>query len=326
MAGDVGGELLSQQLREVALQRSADPRVFGQVGVHQLIKQPHLAVGQQHGQFGAGQADAAGLAGGDFFVVGQVFDRPVELPLLFQEAHEARLLVDEAHTEAGGDRECLRLEIVVAQDQGCDVVGQLRQQAVALLFGQLAVAQRQAEQDLDVDLVVGRVDTGRVVDCVRVQAHPRQGRLDAPALRKAQIAALADHLAAQLCAVDAQAVVGTVAHFGMCFGACLDIGADAAVVEQVDRRLEDGHNQLRRRQPLCVDVERRARLGRQRDRLFTARPDATTFGDQRGVAVGPGRAWQLEQAFALGERGGSNRCRVDEDVAVIERGQQPDVP
>ena len=72
------------------------------------------------------------------------------------------------------------------------------QQRVALLLGQLAVGDRQAEQDLDVDLVVGGVDAGRVVDRVGVDAPARQRVLDAPELRAAEVAAFGDHLAAQL--------------------------------------------------------------------------------------------------------------------------------
>ena len=56
------------------------------------------------------------------------------------------------------------LLVVVAQHQRGDLVGHLGQQLVAVRHGQLAVGHRAAEQDLDVDLVVGAVDAGRVVD------------------------------------------------------------------------------------------------------------------------------------------------------------------
>ena len=74
---------------------------------------------------------------------------------------------------------------------------------------------RDAQQDLDVDLVVGGVDAGGVVDRVGVDAHAVQRGLDAAALREAEVAALADHLAAQLAAVDAHRVVGAVADVGV---------------------------------------------------------------------------------------------------------------
>jgi hypothetical protein len=77
------------------------------------------------------------------------------------------------------------------------------------------------EQDLDVDLVVGGVDAGGVVDEVGVEQHAVLRRLDAALLGHAQVAALAHHLAAQLVAVHAQGVVGAVAGLGMASEAAL---------------------------------------------------------------------------------------------------------
>ena len=66
--------------------------------------------------------------------------------------------------------------------------------------------------------------------------------------------------------------------------------------------------------------------GDDRDRLGAARVDAAARRDQRLVVVLPARARQREQALALGEDRSGVRLRVEEDVAVIERGQQADVP
>ena len=194
----------------------------------------------------------------------------VQPPRLFEEAHEARFLVEELRAEPAGDRQRLRLEVVVAQDERSDVVGHLREHRVALLLADLAVGNGEPEQDLDVDLVVRRVDAGRVVDRVGVDAHAVQRRLDAPALREAEVAAFADHLAAQIAAVDAHAVVGAVADLGVRFRARLDVGADAAVVEQVHGRFQDGAQQLGRRESLGRDAERRAGRG-ERGIDFSAR-------------------------------------------------------
>ena len=57
--------------------------------------------------------------------------------------------------------------------------------------------------------------------------------LEAAALGEAQVAALAHHPRPHLLAVHAHAVVGAVAHVGVVLGRRLDVGADAAVVEQV---------------------------------------------------------------------------------------------
>ena len=72
-----------------------------------------------------------------------------------------------------------------------------------------------AEQDLDVDLVVGAVDAGRVVDEVGVDPAALLGEDDARALGQAEIAALADHPAAQLLGVDPDRVVGAIERLGM---------------------------------------------------------------------------------------------------------------
>ena len=103
-------------------------------------------------------------------------------------------------------RQRLGLVVVVAQHQRGDVVGHLGQQLVALLRGQVAVGHDLVEQDLDVDLVVGAVDAGRVVDRVGVDAPARAARTRSrPRWVQPEVAALADDLAAQLGAVDAHA-------------------------------------------------------------------------------------------------------------------------
>ena len=76
---------------------------------------------------------------------------------------------------------------------------------------------------------------GRVVDGVGVDQAAGERVLDPAALGEPEVAALADHLAAQLGAVDAQRVVGAVAHLGVGLGGRLDVRADAAVPQQVDR-------------------------------------------------------------------------------------------
>ena len=91
-----------------------------------------------------------------------------------------------------------RLQIIVAQYERGDFVGHLRQQHIAGAHLQAAIAHRDAQRDLDVDLHVGGVHAGRIVDGIGVEPHPAQRRLDAAALRHAEIGAFADHLAAQV--------------------------------------------------------------------------------------------------------------------------------
>ena len=154
-----------------------------------------------------------------------------------------------------------------------------------------------------------------------------QRGLDAAELGAAQVAAFAHHLAAQLAAVDAQRVVGAVADLGMALAARLDVGADAAVVEQVHRRLQDGAASARSASALLApSMPSAARACGDSGIDFALRAtDAAAGRDQAGVVVGPGRARQLEQPLALGEGRGRVRVRVEEDVAVVEGRDQPDV-
>ena len=61
----------------------------------------------------------------------------------------------------------------------------------------------------------------------------------------------------------------------------------------------------------------------ERDRLERAREDTATLGDQALVVVLPARAGQVEEPPALGVRRRGVGCRVEEDVAVVERRDQP---
>ena len=93
----------------------------------------------------------------------------------------------------------------------------------------------------------GGVDPRGIVDRIGVQAHPAPRRLDAAALRHAEIGALTHHFRVQFGAGDAHGVVGAVAGVGVGFGAGANIGADAAEEQQVHRRLEDRVDDFDRR-------------------------------------------------------------------------------
>ena len=128
---------------------------------------------------------------------------------------------------------------------------------------QAAVAQRNAQRDLDIDLHVGGIDAGGIVDGVGVEPDAAERRLDAAALGHAEIGAFADHLAAQILAGDANGIVGAVADRIVGFVRGANIGADAAEEDQIDRRFEDGADQLLRRQTLA-DAEQLLRFGESR--------------------------------------------------------------
>ena len=62
--------------------------------------------------------------------------------------------------------------------------------------------------------------------------------------------------------------------------------------------------------------------GRKPDLLGRARIDAAAFGNQRLVEILPARTRQVEQALALGERALRIGIGIDENVAVIEGGDE----
>ncbi len=316
---------LGQHLGKIGLQRTVEEWIIGQVAGHQFVKHGHLGVGQHHGVFGGGQAQLAGAALGDLVVVWQELDGTVQAVAAFQPLHQALLAIQHIQRPVGGNVQRLGLVVVVLQHQVADLVGHGGQQVVALLQGQVTGFHHAAQQDLDVDFVVGAVHAGRVVDGIRIDQTTLLRVFDAAVLRATQVAAFGYHLAAQLRAVDPEGVAGLVADLGMGLEAGLDIGADAAVVQQVYRCLQDGLEQLDRCQLFGGYANDGACLGAQRDGLGAARIDAAALRDQALVVVIPAGAGQVEEALALGKRAGHIRRGVDEDVAVVKGQHQLDL-
>ena len=247
--GKVAGELAA----EIAIVRH---RRFNEIFVERK-----LGVGEQDRKLRPGERLLAAAALGKLHVVGEMFDGAVEQPARFQRLDQALEKAEILHAATLGKRERERLQIIVAQHQAGDLVGHGEQERVARIHRQAAVAQRDAQRDLDIDLHVGSVDAGRIVDGVGVEPDAAQRRLDAAALGHAEIGAFADHLAAQIGAGDANGVIGAVADRLVAFVGGAHIGADAAEEEKVDRRFEDGADQRRRGEPLA-DTEQRLRLRR----------------------------------------------------------------
>jgi hypothetical protein len=77
---------------------------------------------------------------------------------------------------------------------------------------ELAGRHHPVHEDLDVDLVVGAVHAGGVVDCIRVQDDALQRGFDAAPLSHAQVSAFAHNLDPQVTAVHPDGVIGFVAH------------------------------------------------------------------------------------------------------------------
>jgi hypothetical protein len=322
-----GREPLAQRAGEVLRQPGRERRHVGQVAGQYPGGQIELGVGQQGGQLGAGQPGVGLVERGERGVVGQHLQVAVQPGPGHQVRGEPAVHVDHPGRVRPADAQHGVLVAVVGEHQLGHLVGHRLQQRVASLAVELAGRHQPVEQDLDVDLVVGAVHPGRVVDRVGVDLPVVPGELDAAALGQPEVAALADDLDAQFGGVDPDGVVGPVADVVVGLGARLDVGADAAVPEQVGGGPQDRRDQLRRaeRDHVVGQPERGPHRRPDRHRLGRARPHPAALADRVPVVVVPAGAGQLEQPPALGEAAGRVRVGIDEHVPVVERGQQPDV-
>ncbi len=84
--------------------------------------------------------------------------------------------------------------------------------------------------------MVGHVDATGIVHGICVQVPAVQLVFDSGPLGQSQIAALANHLHAELSGVDADRIVARIAHFGVALIRGLDVGSDSPVPQQVERR------------------------------------------------------------------------------------------
>jgi hypothetical protein len=144
------------------------------------------------------------------------------------------------------DGQRARQLIAVLYHECAYLIGHLRDQEVPLLAGEIPLRHRGVQQDLDVDLVIGAVHACAVIDRIGVDAATGQGVFDTPALRQPEVAALPHHFAAQIPAIDPDAVVGAIAGLGVRLAGGLDKGPDATVPEEVHRRLEQRADEVRR--------------------------------------------------------------------------------
>ena len=174
-----------------------------------------------------------------------------------------------------GDAEHLVLVPVVVQHQLGDLVGHLGQQprcgsgrssspASTSRSSRILMLTSWSEQSTPAELSIASV----------LIFPPRARELDPAALGQPQVAALADDLDPQVAAVGPDRVVGLVAGVGVRLGGRLDVGADAAVPQQVGRRAQDRRDQLRRAQRVTSSASpSAARIsGADRHRLRGARP------------------------------------------------------
>ncbi len=114
--------------------------------------------------------------------------------------------------------------------------------------------------------------------------------------------------------VDPQAIIGFVAHIRMGFGTGLHISADTAIPQQVYLRPQQVGDQFIGRQVIHFDIKALLHLGRNRNRLGSARKHTPARGDEFKVIVAPTGARQREQALALGKAAGCVGLGIDKYV------------
>jgi hypothetical protein len=166
--------------------------------------------------------------------------------------------------------------------------------------------------------VIGHIDAGRIVDRVGVDAPAAERVLDASLLRETQVAALDHYFGAKLGRGDSACVVGMVGNFGVGLSGRANVGADAAVVKEIDRRAQDALNQRFAVECVGIAAERGARLRTQLDSFLTAPEDAAAGADELGIVVGPTRARQIVQPLALVEARSGVGIGIDKNVAMVK--------
>ena len=201
----------------------------------------------------------------------------LQLVLGLELLHQVLVALDPLDAELHLLGQDLGLQVVVVEHVGHDVLRARLQQHVALVHRELSALHGEVQQDLDVHLVVGGVDARRVVDEVGVDAAALLRVLHPASLGEAEVPALAHDACAHLVAVDPNGVVRAVAHLGVALAVGLDVGADAAVPEQIDGRLQRPMDHLVGGHLLggiVGDPERRPCLWRQRHALRRPVDDA----------------------------------------------------
>src|SRR5579859_6166741 len=121
-------------------------------------------MGKEHADLGPGQRFAGGAPLDHGGVAGKGLDAPVEKAAALELLHQAPLVVEILETAALRERNRQSLQIVVAEDQLADLVGHGGEETVATGEVYPARPHGAAERDLDVDLDVGGVDAGGIVD------------------------------------------------------------------------------------------------------------------------------------------------------------------
>ena len=327
---NLGGIIVAHERGEVAEQVRLQRRIIRHAGGDDRVERRQLRVGHEDADLGTRQTTATRDAFFESGTVRQVLDIAIQKPAPFEALHQAFLQGGALGAERLLDRDAECLLLVVVEHELGHRIRHPHEEIVAVLTAQAIRSHGVGECDLDVDLDIGRVDARRIVHRIRVERPARavgsalQRILDAPVLRDAEIGTLPDHEGAAFVPVDADRIVGAIAHIRVRLVARLDVGADAAEPHQVHARFQDRvQDRLRRMRPFGK-IEGAERFGFEFDRLLRARIHAPALRQERAVVVLPRHARRFEQTLSLGKARLVVRVGVDKDVAVVEGRDEAD--
>ena len=243
-----------------------------------------LDIGDQHRKLGTRQA----VAVLNHLFIGDIFQTTIELAIRLEAIDQAQVFIQILFAVRLSQTQRLHLAIVIGQHQITDIVGHLLEQGITLLDRHIAVSHDFIDQNFDIDLMVGTVNTASVVDKVGIAGAALKRKLDPTQLGKTEVSALAKHLAAQFRAVDPQAVVGFITNISVGLTTGFNIGADTAVPDQINRRFEQCRDQIIWTQIVLFDRKTLFHLSRDRNRLGRTGKDTAALRDQFGIVVAPG--------------------------------------
>ena len=219
------------------------------------------------------------------------------------------------------------LAAVVRQNQrGDGVLDARRARDCARAIESSPDSHQRLQRDLEIDLVVGHVDARRVVDGVGVDAAAGERVLDAAGWVKPRLPPSATTRARSSPPFTRTLALALSPTSALVSLARLDVGADAAVEQQIRLHPEDRLDQAVAVERRRLDAEHGAELRRQRHHLSAARHDRRAAAERARIVVGPARARQREEPRPLGVRARRIRIGVEEDVTVVERGAELERP
>src|SRR5258707_11651253 len=146
------------RLREIAAQLAGEIGIVGHVRVKQVLVQGKLGISQQHRKLGPGERLGPPSSLDNVHVGRQELDGTIEQLPLLQHLHQPLLETEVFKTAAFDEGQRQRLLVVVAQNQRRNLIRHAGQNDITILARQTAVAERNAQSNLDVDLDVGSID------------------------------------------------------------------------------------------------------------------------------------------------------------------------